>query len=608
MAIYNELTVNEITLEGGLKDASGNWTFKIGAAVPSAVSGYAIGCIFVLNTTGKTYQNEGTASSCTFNSIGDIATADIGANVITPIKMGTRTAVALADAAATPTIAQLMTSSIFAITPTQARTFTTPTAAQMVAGITGATIGSWFDFTIVNTAAFAVTLTAGAGVTLSGNAVVNKGSGTFRVVLTNVTSATEALTIYRMASGSTVADMALADGKLPLGQNTGLAGEVTPAGDVTIGATGTTAIGAKKVLTSMVNTNAITPIKMGTRTLVALADDAATPTIAQLLTSSVFTMTPTAARNFTTPTAAVIVAGITDATIGTWFDFTVVNLGNFAITVVAGDAGVTLSGNAVINKGSATYRAVLTNVTGAAEALTIYRTDSALVTEDIPLANGKYIVGDANGLGSEKTVTNANATATMVASVRSGHVHYLNPIAASANAAAATLVVDVIVADGAQIVAAQPDLPRKLLLFITDADTSISAGTLTLVGVGASGEAVTEGIVLTGGTATKTSVYAYATLTSATVASLAGNDGTDKIALGVASALALVGQKTPASSAFAVHKSDVGSANETVGTVDATAGTIVPTTVPNGTNDYDFWYTYAITEVQSAHTHTISVA
>lgn len=243
MALFEQMAIGELTLTSSIKDAAGNFLLVYGTSTPTG-AGYAVGCIFVNTSTGKTYQNEGTISSASFNSIGDIGTADIGANVITPVKMGTRTVVALTDAAATPTIAQLMTSSLFTITPTVARTFTVPTAALTVAGITGATVGSWFDFVIVNTAAFAVTVTGNTGWTLSGNVVVNKGSGTFRAVLTNVGSGTEAVTVYRMASGSTITDMALASGKLFVGQSTGLAAEATPSGDATISTAGVLTIGA----------------------------------------------------------------------------------------------------------------------------------------------------------------------------------------------------------------------------------------------------------------------------------------------------------------------------------------------------------------------------
>ena len=390
------------------KDSSGKITECKSSSAPSG-AGYAVGCIFINTSTGKISQNEGTTSVASFNIVGDITTADIGANVVTPVKMGTRTVVALTDAAATPTIAQLMTSSQFTITPTTARTFTVPTAALTVAGITGATVGTWFDFSIVNTAAFAVTVTGNTGWTTSGNMVVNKGAATFRAILTNVTGGAEAVTVYRQNSGATVTDMALASGKMYVGQATGLADEKTLSGAITTDVNGVTSLGA----------NVVTPVKMGTRTEVALTDAAATPTIAQLMTSSQFTMTPTAARTFTLPTAADVVAGITGATVGTWFDFGIVNTAAFAVTVT-GNTGWTTSGNMVVNKGAATFRAILTNVTGGAEAVTVYRQNSGATVTDMALASGKMYVGQATGLAAEVTpsadVTIDTAGAVTIAS------------------------------------------------------------------------------------------------------------------------------------------------------------------------------------------------
>lgn len=37
--------------------------------IPSAVAGYAIGCLLVDTTTGTLYINTGTASSCTFTAV-----------------------------------------------------------------------------------------------------------------------------------------------------------------------------------------------------------------------------------------------------------------------------------------------------------------------------------------------------------------------------------------------------------------------------------------------------------------------------------------------------------------------------------------------------------
>lgn len=208
--------------------------------------------------------------------------------------------------------------------------------------------------------------------------------------------------------------------------------------------------------------------------------------------------------------------------------------------------------------------------------------------------------------GTDSLQGTTSATAgTDVAEARSGQTVCSAPIVQSANAAACTIVTDVLAANGAQTIAAQPGTPRKLLLFITDANASISAGTLDIVGVDPSGTARTESIALTGGTASKTSTWAYATLTSATVTGLAGQGAGDNIALGVSNALGLVGCKTPASSAFAVFKVVVDGANDVVGTVDATAGTLTPTTAPNGSRVFLIFCTFAVTTTQNTHTHTL---
>ena len=184
-----------------------------GTTVPNAKKNYALGCEFTKTDTGATYRNTGSITSCTF-TLDDPA----GVGAIAPPNMSIRTAVALPDAAATPTIAQLMTSSIFTMTPGAARNFTTPIASLMVAGVPGAIVGNWFDFTIVNLADFPITLVAGdAGVTLSGSAIVLKGSATFRARLDNVTGGAEALTIYRtdgLVTTSSSAELDLLDGSV----------------------------------------------------------------------------------------------------------------------------------------------------------------------------------------------------------------------------------------------------------------------------------------------------------------------------------------------------------------------------------------------------------
>lgn len=84
-----------------------------------------------------------------------------------------------------------------------ARNDVTPTAALIVAGIAGAVVGSSFEFTIRNTAdaAETVTVTAGAGVTLSGTmTIAQSNSKRFLAVCTNVGGGTEAVTVYSLGT------------------------------------------------------------------------------------------------------------------------------------------------------------------------------------------------------------------------------------------------------------------------------------------------------------------------------------------------------------------------------------------------------------------------
>lgn len=90
--------------------------------------------------------------------------------------------VAETDAAQTLTAAELLDSKLFTATPSAARTFTTATAAQIVAAITDEATGTSFEFTIVNLAAstHAITLAGGTNVTIVGAAAVSAAtSGTF---------------------------------------------------------------------------------------------------------------------------------------------------------------------------------------------------------------------------------------------------------------------------------------------------------------------------------------------------------------------------------------------------------------------------------------------
>lgn len=195
-----------------------------------------------------------------------------------------------------------------------------------------------------------------------------------------------------------------------------------------------------------------------------------------------------------------------------------------------------------------------------------------------------------------------NASRAVSAGTVCGHVRYQAPIAAEL----VTIVAQANIANSAAAIAAQPAYPRKLQIEVTDANSSITAGIITVVGVGPAGEAVTETInIANGGTHTYTTANAYAKVTSITPSGLVGIDvGTDKIQAGVATAMGL---PIPAgATSVVVYKAGVAAtgtataADDTVGTVDTTARTIVPNTAADGTKSFDFWFSYAL----PSHVHT----
>ena len=112
------------------------------------------------------------------------------------------TAVSTIDGAATLTTAQLINGLILS-TPTAARTFTSPTATEILTALDNSQIGASFDFAIRNTSAgaYAITLAGGTGVTVVGTATTAQNvASTFRCVVTAVD--TPAVSLYRIGTGA----------------------------------------------------------------------------------------------------------------------------------------------------------------------------------------------------------------------------------------------------------------------------------------------------------------------------------------------------------------------------------------------------------------------
>ena len=112
------------------------------------------------------------------------------------------TVVAATDAATVQTAAQLSGASrvVYTMTPTAARTLTTPTGALLGAGFTDEAAGTSFEFTVVNVAAatHAITVTAAAsGVTLVGAAATFAVAAASSATYLGVFTAADTVSIYR---------------------------------------------------------------------------------------------------------------------------------------------------------------------------------------------------------------------------------------------------------------------------------------------------------------------------------------------------------------------------------------------------------------------------
>jgi hypothetical protein len=112
-------------------------------------------------------------------------------------------AVVATAGAATYTAAQLLGGMILRDPAGAARSDSLPSAALLVAGLPGVAVGTTFRVIVRNDAAgaFAITVLAGAGVTLSGTATIAQSNlKVFMVRFTNVSPGTEAYTVYSLGS------------------------------------------------------------------------------------------------------------------------------------------------------------------------------------------------------------------------------------------------------------------------------------------------------------------------------------------------------------------------------------------------------------------------
>lgn len=146
------------------------------------------------------------------------------------------------------------------------------------------------------------------------------------------------------------------------------------------------------------------------------------------------------------------------------------------------------------------------------------------------------------------------------------------------------------------VAVAKPDYPRTLMGFLTDANASISNGTVTLVGVDQNGNGITDTLTFTAAGA-QNSVKAFAVLLSATWTLVTGTvtGGSDTMAIGFGPALGLPATVDAVYDKLLHATFDGG--NET-GTFNATYGTYNPSGTMNAAKAVEVQYLYKIPIIQ----------
>lgn len=298
---------------------------------------------------------------------------------------------------------------------------------------------------------------------------------------------------------------------------------------------------------------------------------AATETHMSILVNGVYRLNPDGSnRTFTTPTAAVMIAGMSLAAdaggdinfiLGTSFRFSIENTGVAlaTITLTAGNADVTLSvDDAAIYPGQTKeYEAIATSAT----TVTIV----------------------------EKAVTNPVQTKSFVV---------LSPAALAANDIlnAKNLVNEVMTAPGD--FTSLPVYARTLKVTIVDTGASIVIGTVTIVGTDQDGVTISEELDCSAGAGTYDTTKAFLTITTVTTAAFDVLDGggDETIAIGSNDVFGLPTRPNGMlTSVFAQLQNAINAgalSKVTVGTVDEENRTVIPANPSDAQLGFTWLYKY----------------
>lgn len=183
-----------------------------------------------------------------------------------------------------------------------------------------------------------------------------------------------------------------------------------------------------------------------------------------------------------------------------------------------------------------------------------------------------------------------------------GFLSVAKPAAADANSGAATIIAEVdantisgytTAAGGALTIAAQPDYPRNMILWITDANSTVTGGTVTVTGQDQNGDPIEEDFTIPGtGSGSVTGTKAFSYVRGALIKSVTGTAGAgDKVALGTGAAFGCPG--APNCKYIRDIKSTFDGADE-AGTFSKTYGLYTPAGTPNGAKAIEVLYLYKI--------------
>lgn len=219
------------------------------------------------------------------------------------------------------------------------------------------------------------------------------------------------------------------------------------------------------------------------------------------------------------------------------------------------------------------------------------RTAPSAVTTAPRLGLSKVVSGTATALRGSVAVNAATVAACddlYDGGKPTSGIMYLENVAAATTSGLITQVTNLTAAGTATVDASTLKVPRKLVVVLSDAAGSNLAGTVTLVGTTPAGDKVTEVVTVVAATVSYTTANVFATLTAVTYDFSSASGGTgaasDTLNVGMSTSLGLPGRYSE------VTKLVSAGTVEAVSSADIPAGSFVPTTAANGTNDYVVYY------------------